>query len=135
MTTETLVPPTVDWQIAAAAINVKLGRDQHLADCELAKEGGPDATLACDECGRALWMHATRHHTCGYFCWVTERSLTDKQIGQLGTITAVPDDIRQACARALNSYALAQGYVREARQRCAAAINRAKHAVRKKEAL
>ncbi len=117
----------LDWHPAAAtAIFVKLGRDKQLANCELAKESGADATLACANCGRALWMHSTRHDTCGYFCWVTERSLTDKQIGQLGTITGLPDDIRQACARALNSHALAPYYVREARQTCAAAINNAK---------
>ena len=115
-----------DWQSAAAAIFVKLGRDSQHATCGLAKESGPDATLACANCGRALWMHATRHDTCGYFCWVTERSLTDKQIGQLGTITNLPDELRQACARALNSYALADYYVREARQKCANAINSAK---------
>lgn len=117
---------TAGWQITAAAIFVKLGRDAHLKDCGLAKENGPDATLACAECGRALWMHATRHDTCGYFCWVTARSLTDKQIGQLGTITNLPEEFRQACARALNSYALADYYVREARQKCANAINSAK---------
>lgn len=114
------------WQITAAAIYVDLGHDKHLATCGLAKESGPDATLACAECGRALWMHATRHDTCGYFCWVTERSITDKQLGQLGTIADLPDEIRQACARALNSYALAAYYVREARQKCASAINSAK---------
>lgn len=121
--------PTADWQsTAAAAIYVKLGRDSHLKDCGLAKENGPDATLACAKCGRALWVHATRHDTCGYFCWVTERSLTEKQIGQLGTVTNLPVEIRQACARALNSYALADYYVREARQKCANAINSAKRA-------
>jgi hypothetical protein len=131
MTAQTITVAT-DWKTdAAAAIYVKLGRDSHLKDCGLAKESGPDATLACAECGRALWMHATRHDTCGYFCWVTERTLTDKQIGQLGTIANLPDEIRQACARALNSYALADYYVREARQKCANAINSAKREARK----
>ena len=122
---------TTTWQTSAAAIHVKLGRDPHLADCGLAKESGPDATLACAECGRALWMHATRHDTCGYFHWVTERTLTDQQIGLLGTIAGLPDEVRQACARALNDYALAPYYVREAKQRCAAAINDAKWEARK----
>lgn len=127
MNTETDVETNANhWQDAAAAISVKLGRDHHLASCDLAKEGGPDATLACAECGRALWMHSTRHDTCGYFHWVIERTLTDKQVGQLGTIAGLPDEIRQACARSLNSYALAPCYVREARLKCAAAINNAK---------
>lgn len=119
------------WSPAAAAIRVKLGRDPQHADCDLAKKGGPDATLACAKCGRAMWMHATRHDTCGQFCWVTERSLTDQQIGLLGTIAGLPEMIRVACSRALNDYGLAPGPVREARQTCAVAINTAKHAARK----
>ena len=130
MITEPHAAGKVEWQLAAAAIYVKLGRDPHLATCGLAKESGPDATLACSNCGRALWMHATRHDTCGQFCWVTERSLTDKQIGELGTIFGVPEEIRRACAQALNSYSLAPYYVREARQRCATAINNAKRKAR-----
>lgn len=117
---------TTPWQITAATIHVELGRDPHLATCGLAKEGGPDATLACAECGRALWMHATRHDTCGLFCWVTRRSLTAKQIGQLGTIADLPDELREACATALQIRPLADYYVQEARQTCATAINRAK---------
>lgn len=124
-----------DWQSAAAAIYVVLDHDNHLAICGLAKESGPEATLACTYCGRALWMHSTRHDTCGQFCWVTEKSLTDKQIGQLGTISGLPDAFRLACSRALNSYALAPYYVREARQTCAAAINNAKRAARKQACL
>ena len=120
-----------NWQPAAAAIVAKLGHDRHLADCGLARQAGPDATLACAYCGRALWMHATRHDTCGSFCWVTERSLTDRQIGQLAAIADLPEMIRVACARALNDYALASYYVREARQACATAINNAKRTVRK----
>jgi hypothetical protein len=76
-------------------------------------------------------MHSTRHDTCGQFCWVTERTLTDRQIGQLASIAHLPEEIRGACARALNDYALAPYYVREARQRCAAAINNAKREARK----
>ena len=117
---------TSSWQTAAAAIVVTLDCDNHLADCGLAKESGPDATLACDYCARALWMHATRHDTCGSFCWVTEHSLTDRQIGQLAAIAELPAEVRLACSRALNEYALAPSYVREARQACAAAINTAK---------
>lgn len=119
----------LDWLSAAAAIFVKLGRDSQHATCGLAKESGSDATLACANCGRALWMHSTRHDTCGQFCWVTERSLTDKQIGQLRAISGLPEMIRTACDRALNNY-LAPYYVREARRTCAAAINNAKREAR-----
>lgn len=125
MTTE------VDWKLTAATIRVQLDQDHHLADCDLARAGGPDATLACAECERALWMHATRHETCGQFCWVTESSLTAQQIGLLGTAPGLPETIRQACARALNDYCLAPFYVHEARQACAVAINSAKRAARK----
>jgi hypothetical protein len=119
------------WQTTAAAIRVKLGRDPQHANCGLAKAGGTDATLACAKCGRALWMHTTRHDTCAQFCWVTDQSLTERQIGILGTIAGLPEMIRVACSRALNDYGLAQGYVRQARQTCAAAINNAKRATRK----
>jgi len=118
------------WESAAATIHVALKHDKHLATCGLAKEGGPDATLACATCGRALWMHETRHDTCGQFCWVTDRSLTDRQIGILGTITGLPEMIRLACSRALNDYGLAPYYVQEAKRTCAAAINNAKRAAR-----
>jgi hypothetical protein len=118
------------WQTAAAAIFVQLGRDKHLASCELAKDGGPDATLACASCGCALWKHATRHDTCGQFCWVTEQSLTDQQISLLRTIGDLPETIRAACHRALNDYGLAPYYVREAKQTCAVAINSAKRAAK-----
>jgi hypothetical protein len=120
------------WQRDAAAIVVKLGRDPHLKDCGLALEGGADATLACAKCGRALWMHATRHDTCGQFCWVTEQTLTDQQIGLLACAAGLPDAIRIACGKALNDYALAPGYVREAKQVCAVAINSAKRAARER---
>lgn len=120
------------WQQAAATIYVEpVGHDRHLADCELAKESGPDATLACAKCGRAMWLHGTRADTCAQFCWVTEHSLTDKQIGLLGMIEDLPDELRQACARALSNYGLAPYYVRQARQHCAAAINNAKRHARK----
>ena len=121
----------IAWQSAAAAIVIKLGHDRHLADCGLAKKSGPDATLACAYCGRALWMHATRHDTCGSFCWVTDRSLTDRQLGQLAAIAGLPEQIRHACAQALNDYALAPYYVKQARQLCATAINIAKREARK----
>jgi len=126
-------PETIEasWQPAAAAILAKLGRDSQHATCGLARESGPDATLGCAECGRALWMHATRHDTCGQFCWVTHRSLTDRQIGQLAAIAGLPEKIRHACAQRSNDYALGPYYVQQARQTCAAAINNAKRAARK----
>jgi hypothetical protein len=124
--TEQIIP----WQTTAAVvIHTDLGRDDQLATCGLAKASGPDATLACDECGRALWMHSTRHDTCGQFCWVTARSITDKQIGQLGTIAGLPDEIRHACFCALTSYAQHRAWGEQtARQLCASAINSAKRA-------
>lgn len=116
------------WQVTAATIHVQLGRDKHLATCDLARKGGPDATIACAECGRAKWMHGTRHDTCGQFRWVTERTLTGRQIGLLGTIPDLPETIRTACRQALDDQGLAPYYVQKARQSCAVAINTAKRA-------
>lgn len=130
-TVQTAQPMQTDWQTAAATIVVKLGRDSQHATCGLAKESGSDATLACANCGRALWMHSTRHDTCGQFCWVTDRSLTERQIGLLGTIAGLPNEIRHACAQALNDYGLSPYYVQQARKHCAAAINNAKREARK----
>jgi hypothetical protein len=45
-------PESVDWKLTAATIHVNLDHDPHLADSSLARAGGPDATLACAECGR-----------------------------------------------------------------------------------
>ena len=115
------------WQITVASIPVDLGEDPHLADCELAKKGGPEATLACAECGRAQWMHATRHDTCGMFCWVTHRTITDDQLRKLGEAIGLPEAIRVECGKARNGYGLAAGLVRDAKIACAAAINNTKH--------
>ena len=111
------------------AIPVKLGRDNHLADCDLARESGPHATLACAKCGRALWMHKTRHDTCGQFSWVTERTITVDQIEALRFAKGVSQDVRVACARALNEFGLGAGLVREAKRACAERINAAHRAV------
>lgn len=119
------------WQIEAAKIEVKLQRDPHLADCGLAKSNGPDATLACEECGRAMWMHKTRHDTCSRFQWVTERSLTISQILTLRLVPGIPVEVRSACGRALNEFGLGAGIVRDARFKIAAAINEAKREARK----
>ncbi len=54
------------------------------------------------------------------------QTITDKQIGQLGTIAGLPDEIRHACYCALNNYALSPHSLQEARQACANALNRAK---------
>jgi len=113
------------WHLAAAAIRVELGRDTQHKDCDLAKAGGPDATLACAVCGRALWLHATRHDTCTQFSWITEPALTAQQIIQLRAISDLPPDIHTACAYALFDNARAP-YVRTVRQTCADAINTAK---------
>lgn len=109
-----------------AAIPVELERDPHLAKCDLARRGGPDATLACAECDRAKWMHGTRHDTCARFAWVTESSLTNAQITAFRFVRGLPVELRVACARAMDDYALAPNLVRDARRTCAAAINAAR---------
>lgn len=63
-----------DWKLTAATIPVQLDHDTHLADSSLARAGSPDATYACAECGRAKWMHGTRHDTCTQFCWGKEHA-------------------------------------------------------------
>lgn len=45
-------------------------RDTHLADCsaaQVALQTDPHATVVCRDCGRAKWMHGTRHDTCSQF--------------------------------------------------------------------
>lgn len=90
--------------IAVSLFPLDLGRDKHLERCARAKAGGPDATLACAECGRARWMHGTRHDTCSSFCYVTESTITDDMIR---TLQASPDhprsDERSICAAVFNS--------------------------------
>jgi hypothetical protein len=108
-----------------AMIVVPLGRDTHLARCGLAKAAGPDGTLACATCGRALWMHATRHDTCGQFCWLTEWTLTPEHVETLRSIQDLPEAILTACEIAFGT-SLGAYYVREARRACATAINEAK---------
>lgn len=114
---------------AIVAIPTPLETDGHLADCSLAKRGGPDATLACAYCGRARWMHRTRHDTCGSFSYVTESGITADQITALRSIPiAIPQRIRVSCARALNEFGgFSPVEVRDARRACAAAINTAKN--------
>jgi hypothetical protein len=113
---------------ALAAIQVELGRDPHLAKCPLARQSGPDGT--CANCGRAMWMHPTRHDTCGAFCWVTEDTLTAAQVSQIAATAGIPPILRIACDRA-RGLALEPLYVREARQTCAVAINTAKREARR----
>jgi hypothetical protein len=115
-----------DWKLTAAAIPVQLDHDLHLADSSLARAGGPDATLACAECGRAKWMHGTRHDTCGQFCWVTADGLIVQQLKLLEIAPALPKTLRQQCSHTLNNQGLAPYHVRAARQSCAVAINLAK---------
>ena len=100
------------------------GRDLHLAECDLARAGGPTATLACAECGRAKWMHETRHDTCPQFKWVTGNRITDEQIMQLRHIRGINHDIQVACGRALNDFGVFPAFdVRVARNQCAEVIN------------
>lgn len=115
-----------NWKTTAASIHVQLDQDPHLASCQLARSGGADATLACACCGRALWMHGTRHDTCSQFHWVTEQSLTPEQIRQLRCVTGLPEPIHLACSLAINDNCFAPSVVYKARQTCAAAINAAK---------
>lgn len=107
-----------------SAVPINLDRDRHIERCTLAQAAGPDGTLACAECGRALWMHSTRHDTCGSFCWVTYRSLTEAQIQALRFVRTLSHDLKIACAKALNETGMhAPGIVGEARRVIAGAIN------------
>ena len=116
------------WQTAVAAIPVKLGRDLHLEDSDLARDGGPEATLACAECGRAKWMHATRHDTCPSFSWVTVNTITVEQIRALQRVEGLSIEGRAACTRADNEFCLDDPTRRNARRQCAAIINHARGA-------
>lgn len=120
VTPETLT----DAELALGELPVRLGRDTHLERCDLAKRGGPDATLACVECGRARWMHRTRHDTCAQFCYVVASTITDLEIQTLRFVESTSLDVRVACSRALNEFGLADGLVREAKKKCAAEFNR-----------
>lgn len=118
-----------EYEASVLEIEIRMDRDTHLERCDLAKRGGPDATLACDECGRARWMHRTRHDTCGSFCYVTVRSISDDQIMQLRCIPTASHEIKLACAKALNEFGVhAPTTVRDARKVCAAEINRVRNA-------
>ena len=106
-----------------AAVRVTLHRDTHLERCELARKGGPDATLACVECGRAKWMHGTRHDTCGQFSYVHGSTITELQIVSLRHVPSIPHEIKVQCSRALNEFGLAPGLVRDAKRQVAGFIN------------
>lgn len=98
------MPPSPFDIAVDAATPSKLGLDLHLADCETAR--GYRATLACAECGRARWMHGTRHDTCAAFAWVTKHTVTKAQIRKLMEIDASCVDmsrqeLRGLCERAL----------------------------------
>jgi hypothetical protein len=103
---------------------IALGTDVHLARCDLAGRSGPHATLACAECGRARWMHATRHDTCGQFSWVA-RTPPDSLIEVFRLVPGIDREIAVACSRALNSFGLAPGPIRDGKLTVAAAINAA----------
>jgi len=104
---------------------IVLGTDAHLARCDLAKRSGPHATLACVECGRARWMHATRHDTCGQFGWVAAATIPDALIEIARLVPGIDHDIAVACSRALNDFGLAPGPMRDSKRAVAAAINAA----------
>jgi hypothetical protein len=108
-----------------AMIDVPLGRDMHLASCDVAKASGPDGTLACAKCGRALWMHGTRHDTCARFCWLTEETVTAEHVEKLRSIPDLSETVRTACEIAFGTSTGAY-YIRQARWTCANAINDAK---------
>jgi hypothetical protein len=116
-------------ETAAASIPVKLRFDFHLADCDLAKRCGPDATLACADCGRAMWMHATRHDTCRSFCWVTEDTITDEQICELAAIAGAPEQLRETCRKAVHRDDYGSDVVRDAKRICCNLINHMKKTV------
>jgi len=118
-----------DADRALAEIRIELDRDLHLAKCGLAKSGGPDATLACAECGRAQWMHGTRHDTCSQFCYVTSYTITSEMLQVLRFAHITPHEVRVSCSRALNDFGLNDAMVREAKRTCAAAFNRQRRAV------
>ena len=101
------------------------GNDPHLARCDLAKRSGPHAMLACVECGRARWMHATRHDTCGQFSWVSASTIPDDLIVIFRLVPGIDHDIAVACSRALNDFGLASGPQRDSKRTVAAAINAA----------
>jgi hypothetical protein len=110
-----------------AAIQIELPGDHHLAKCGLAKAAGPDGTLACAECCRAMWMHSTRHDTCARFCWVTIHTITTDHLIALRMVRGLSHDIAVACSRALNEFGGLgpRGRRRDAKLLCVNAINEA----------
>jgi hypothetical protein len=115
--------------VKVADIQFDLVRDTHLADCGLAKASGPDATLACADCGRAKWMHSTRHDTCGQFQWVRPSGITREVADQLLYAEDLKEikNLERACQRMLGlNY---WGSVWEAQNLIAKVINTAKHVV------
>jgi hypothetical protein len=104
---------------------IALDTDSHLACCDLAKRSGPHATLGCVECGRARWMHSTRHDTCGQFSWVSAATIPDELIEAFRFVPGVDLATLVACSRALNDFGLAPGPRRDSKRTVAAAINAA----------
>lgn len=116
------------WKTATATLHVQLNHDTN--PCNRTRDKDPDAPLACAHCGNALWTHASNHATCTQFCWVTERSLSLRQIRHLRSAPDLPEDIHLACSIAINDHCFASTLVYKARQTCAAAINEAKRFAR-----
>lgn len=111
-----------------AAFPIRLGLDMHLASKERTDSG---ETAACAECGRAMWMHGTRHDTCEHFAWITKRGITNSDIETLKEIlgrsdrpaTTLGETWQTTCATALGTEV---GPAWVARGQCAALINTAK---------
>jgi len=120
-------PPTDRTELdrAMAAIVGPLPRDTHLATGSLAVASGPDATLACAECGRAKWMHGTRHDTCALFRWITEDQLTDDKIMAVSHLpSGLTIQQRALCSVALNHFgAVPRGAVIRSRVAVARILN------------
>ena len=114
-----------------AKLAPSLPRDLHLSNSEPAKSGGPDATLACRECGRAKWQHGTRHDTCSRFVWVRPRDVTRDMALAIRVERGCPRDLALACSRLCDDFGYHSETVkRPAREAIANAINKARAEVK-----
>lgn len=103
-----------------AAFPIKLGVDLHLATGR-----SPREIAACADCGRAMWMHGTRHDTCVTFSWVTKHTITESQIRTLMGIARRREPTVADCEEALGKRGEGPAWV--AKGVCAAIINTAKN--------
>jgi hypothetical protein len=116
----------VDERIWCALYADGGARDAHHERCQLAKASGPHGTLACKECGRARWMHATRHDTCGQFRWVefADGSINNDKMKTIRSIPGVDLSIAVSASTLLNGN-LSPGDIGEHRARFSALVNAA----------